>query len=32
MFPVTQIGPFALYAPALALLAGVGAGAWVTEK
>jgi phosphatidylglycerol:prolipoprotein diacylglycerol transferase len=32
MFPVIQIGPFALYAPALALLAGVWAGAWWTEK
>ncbi len=32
MFPVIQIGPFALYAPALALLAGVWAGAWLTEK
>ena len=32
MFPVIQIGPFALYAPALALLAGVWAGAWLAEK
>src|SRR5262245_8292851 len=32
MFPVIQIGPFALYAPALALLVGVWAGAWLTEK
>jgi len=32
MFPVIQIGPLALYAPALMLLAGAWAGAWLAEK
>ncbi len=32
MFPILQLGPLALYVPALALLAGVWVGAWLVEK